>query len=65
MHEALKADMCLFAKALTVLAEQLEMSKPLEQWQVAGVQTFFSQFCENVRVHHHHEEGEGSMQSVV
>ncbi len=57
MHEALKHDMRRVAGAVSVLVQRLKGGQALEAWQITSVQALFKQLCENVRVHHHHEEG--------
>jgi hemerythrin-like domain-containing protein len=56
VHQALNKDMALMAKALQVVAKQLESSKNLEAWQTAGLSTFWLRFGENLHNHHAHEE---------
>ena len=56
MHQALTKDMALMAKALQVVAKQLESGSNIDSWQTAGLSTFWLRFGENLHNHHAHEE---------
>jgi hemerythrin-like domain-containing protein len=56
VHQALNKDMALMAKALQVVAKQLESGRNLEPWQKEGLSTFWLRFGENLHAHHKHEE---------
>ena len=56
VHQALTKDMALMARALKVVATQLESGSNIEAWQKAGLSTFWLRFGENLHNHHAHEE---------
>lgn len=55
--EARKNELELFARALHMAADAVASGRNLEEWQIASLTKFWLQIDENLRTHHHHEEG--------